>query len=159
NTAALTAGKYTVTYAYVPGDTDFTAQNATSTLFVGAKPKITLQPKSQTVNAGSSVTFTSTATGVPTPTIQCQISTNAGKTCSDISGATSTSLTLTTDYTMNGYKYRAVFTNSLATTTSTAATLTVDYAPIITLNPTNVTVTAGQTATFKASDKANPAAT
>jgi hypothetical protein len=155
-TSTLTAGAYTVTYAYVPGDTDFTAQNATSTLYVGAKPKVTTQPKSQTIVAGNSVTFTAAASGTPAPTVQWQVSTNGGKTYTNIAGATSTMLTFTTAASDNGSKYRAVFTSALGNVTSAAATLTVEYAPRVTLNPIDQTVAAGHTATFKAAATGNP---
>jgi hypothetical protein len=155
-TSSLAAGAYTVTYAYVPGDTDFTAQNATSTLYVGAKPKVATQPKSQTVVVGTTITFTAAATGTPTPTVQWQVSTNGGKTYTNIAGATGTTLSFTATAGENGYKYRAVFTNALGALTSAAATLTVDYAPAVTLNPTDQTVAAGHTVTFKAAATGNP---
>jgi N-acetylneuraminic acid mutarotase len=158
-TSSLAAGAYTVTYAYVPGDTDFTALNATSTLYVGAKPAVTLNPRSQTVTAGNSVTFTTAATGTPAPKVQWQVSTDGGRTYTNISGATSATLTFTTIASENLYKYRAVFTNALGTVTTSTATLTVQFAPIITTNPTNLTVTAGHTATFTAAASANPKAT
>src|SRR5207302_1285862 len=79
----------------------------------------------------------------PTPTVQWQVSTNGGTIWSDISGATSTTLTVTAPtVAQSGNKYRAVFTNSCggtSTATTTAATLTV--------NPAAVTVT------FTAADK------
>ena len=58
--------------------------------------------------------------------MQWQVSTDGGSTWSNISGATSTTFTLSTTTTSeNGYKYRAVFTNSLGFATTTAANLTV----------------------------------
>jgi hypothetical protein len=54
------------------------------------------------------------------------VSTNGGSSFSNLSGATSTTLTLTIITTrQNGYLYRAVFTNSLGSTTTTTALLTV----------------------------------
>jgi len=71
--------------------------------------------------------FTAAASGSPTPTVQWQLSTNAGSTWSDISGATSTSYTTPATTTgMSSYQYHAVFTNSAGTATSSAATLTVN---------------------------------
>ncbi len=156
NTSSLAAGAYSVTYAYVPGDTNYTAQNASSTLYVGAKPHVTVNPKSQTVIADHTVTFTAAATGTPTPTVQWQVSTDGGKTFSNISGATSTTLTFVASAGENGYRYRAVFTNSLAVANSSAATLTVQYAPTVTLNPSNQTVAPGHSVTFKAAAIGNP---
>ena len=58
--------------------------------------------------------------------MQWQVSTDGSSTWSIISGATSTTFTLSTTTTSeNGYEYRAVFTNSLGSATTTAANLTV----------------------------------
>src|SRR5213593_1884192 len=91
-------------------------------------PTITMQPTNQTVNAGETATFTAAATGSPTPTVQWQVSTDGGVTFSNLSGATSTTLSFTTTLSQNGNKYRAVFTNSAGSATTTAATLTVNAA-------------------------------
>ena len=51
--------------------------------------------------------------------MQWQVSSDSGKTFTDISGATSTTLTLSNVTAgMNGDEYRAVFTNSIGTTTT-----------------------------------------
>ena len=109
-------------------------------------PTITTQPANQTVTAGQTATFTAAATGSPTPTVQWQVSTDAGATFSNVSGATFTTLSFTTALSQNGYQYRGVFTNSAGMATTTAATLTVNsVAPTITTQPANQTVTTGQT--------------
>src|SRR5262249_61225776 len=92
----------------------------------------------QSVTAGPSATFTAAASGNPTPTVQWQVSTDGGLTWSAISGATSTTLTLsnvTAD--MNGDEYEAIFTNSAGSATTNVATLTVTAAPTITTQPTS----------------------
>src|SRR4029077_15479947 len=79
---------------------------------------------------------------------------------SDVPGASSTTLTLTnTTASMSGYQYHAVFTNASGSVTTTAATLTVNFPPAITLQPSNQTVTEGQTATFTATVNGSPAPT
>jgi archaellum component FlaG (FlaF/FlaG flagellin family) len=50
---------------------------------------VTSNPTDQTVCDGATATFTATASGNPTPTVQWQVSTNGGGSFSDISGATS----------------------------------------------------------------------
>src|SRR5258707_8821267 len=137
-TGASTATQEILTWAYSSG-------SAQATL-----PTITTQPTNQTVTAGQTATFTAAATGSPTPTVQWQVSTDGGVTFNNVSGATSTTLSFTTALSQNGNQYQAVFTNSAGTATTTAATLTVNPAtpPAITTQPTNQTVTAGQTATF-----------
>jgi len=155
HTSTLAAGPYTVTYAYVAGDPNYTAQNGTSTLYVGAKPKVTVNPKSITVTAGSTVSFTAAATGTPTPTVQWQVSIN-GTPYVNIAGATSTTLTFTASASQNGYHYRAVFTSSLGTVTTTIAVLTVQAPPTVTINPLSQTVVAGKRVTFTAAATGNP---
>ncbi len=87
---------------------------------------ITTQPSDKTVTAGSNATFTaiSSATGA---TVQWKQSTNNGASWVNMSGATSTTLTRTSvTNDMDGYQFRAVFTDSLGTVTSSAARLTVN---------------------------------
>jgi YVTN family beta-propeller protein len=137
---------------------------------VMAKSKATIssQPQSQTVNMGQTATFTSSATGVPLPTVQWQTSTN-GKTWANIPGATSaktTGTTVSTSYTTpkstgtdNGTEFRAVFRNTQGTTPSTPATLRVNVPPSVTSSPSNQVVTAGQPVTFTAAGTARPTPT
>src|SRR5467141_3288714 len=122
-------------------------------------PTITTQPANQMVTAGQTATFTAAATGSPTPTVQWQVSTDGGATFSNVSGATSTTLSFATASSQNGYQYRVVFTNAAGTATTTAATLTVNTLPAITTQPANQTVTAGQTATFMAAATGSPTPT
>jgi len=94
-----------------------------------AAPSVTTHPATQTKCAGTSVTFTSAASGTPTPTVQWQISTNGGSTYSNISGATNASYTFTVTTGDNNERYRAVWTNSQGSATSNAAILTVNANP------------------------------
>ncbi len=146
--AAMNGNEYQAVFTNSAGSATTTA----ATLTVNAAPSITGNPSNQTVTAGSNVSFTASASGNPTPTVQWQISTDGGKTFTDINGATSSTLTLNNvSAGMNGDEYQAVFTNSVGSATTTAATLTVNTPPSIASNPTNATLTAGQTATFTAS--------
>ena len=108
---------------------------------------------------GQQATFTAAATGTPTPSVIWQVSTNGGVIYDDIGWATSTTLTFTTVAAHNGYLFRARFTNSAGTATTTVATLTVTSgpsAPVVTQNPSNLTVTAGQQAIFTAAASGTP---
>jgi hypothetical protein len=90
---------------------------------------VTQNPTSITVSAGEPASFTASATGSPTIRVQWQVSSDGGVTFSNITGnasAPSTTLIFYTQVSENGYKYRAVFTNSAGTATSSAATLTVE---------------------------------
>ncbi|HET9682077.1 MAG TPA: immunoglobulin domain-containing protein, partial [Candidatus Limnocylindrales bacterium] len=123
----------------------------------GTAPIVTAQPANQTVAAGQTAIFTAAASGSPTPTVQWEVSTD-GASWSIIAGATSTSYTTpATTAAMNGYRYRAVFTNALGTAYTNTATLSVMTPPSVTAQPTNQSVTAGQTATFTAAASGNPA--
>ncbi len=125
----------------------------------GTGPVVTQNPASQGVVAGNLVTFTAAATGTPTPTVQWQISTNGGGSFTDIPGATTTTLSFTTQVSDNGNQYRAVFTNIVSSATTTAATLTVFFGPTVTLNPVSQTVNSGSLATFTAAATGNPTPT
>jgi hypothetical protein len=137
-----------------------TATTVAATLTVQFAPSVTTNPTSKTVTAGQNVTFTAAASGNPTPSVQWQVSSNGGSTYADISGATSTTLTLSAVTAgENGYEYRAAFTNSIGSATTTAATLTVQFAPTVTVNPTSQTVSAGHSVTFTAAATGNPTPT
>jgi hypothetical protein len=131
--------------------TDFAEGNGTLAIAAAcAVPSITTNPSDQTVTYGNNATFTAAVNGDPAPSVQWQLSTNNGASWSDISGAISTTLTVTApSVAMSGNKYRAVFTNNCggtATATSAAATLTVNKLTIV------VTPTAGQKKTYGSAD-------
>jgi hypothetical protein len=116
------------------------------TVVSAAAPSITAQPANQTVTAGQTATFSVTVAGTTPFSYQWQKGTTA------ISGATSASYTTAPTTTSDsGSQFSVVVTNAIGNATSNAATLTVNGAagaPSITAQPTNQTVTAGQTATF-----------
>jgi hypothetical protein len=92
------------------------------------KPVVTQQPASMTVTAGQPVSFTASASGNPTPTVQWQLSKGGGA-FANLSGATSTTLTIpSTEASESGNRFQAVFSNSQGTATSEPATLTVNPA-------------------------------
>ena len=99
-------------------------------------PQITVSPLDQQVSVGATVTFTAAGTGTPTPTVKWQVSTDGGATYNDVPGQTTTTLTFTALASQNGYKYRAMFTNSGGSTPTSAATLTV-ILPVLTVTVNN----------------------
>src|SRR6266478_59870 len=109
-------------------------------------PTISTQPGNQTVTAGQTATFTAVASGTAPLAYQWQ------KNSANIAGATAASYTTPATTTADsGSTFVVVVSNTAGTVTSAAATLTVNAAPVapgITTQPTNQTVTAGQTATF-----------
>jgi alpha-tubulin suppressor-like RCC1 family protein len=106
-----------------------TAGKATSEaakLTVHNPPKVTEQPQGVTVQPNQSATFEAAASGYPAPTVQWELSTNAGSTWSTLAGATSDQLTISgVAASENGDEYRAEFTSIAGTAYSEAATLTV----------------------------------
>ncbi|HEX3510029.1 MAG TPA: immunoglobulin domain-containing protein [Solirubrobacteraceae bacterium] len=123
-------------------------------------PKITKQPAAATVEEGQSVTFESTASGNPTPTVQWEVSTNGGTSYAPIEGATATKYTIPFAHVSeSASKFRAVFTNVVGKLTSSAVALTVHKIPTITKQPQPATVEEGQSATFEAADEGAPTPT
>jgi alpha-tubulin suppressor-like RCC1 family protein len=136
------------------------ATSEAATLTVRRAPAVTKQPVAITVTEGESAAFEATASGFPTPTVQWEVSVNAGATWSALAGATSATLTIANaKYAENGYEYRAVFTNAAGSATSAAATLTVLVPPAVTLQPSGVTVEEGHSASFEAAASGVPAPT
>ena len=84
-----------------------------------AAPVITVQPQSQSVDAGTNVTFSVTATGVPAPTYQWY---NGS---APIGAATSSTYSLNNAQPANAGSYSVVVSNLAGSVTSSAATLTV----------------------------------
>lgn len=111
---------------------------------VNIAPAITAQPGDQTVTAGASASFSVTATGFPVPTYQWR------KDSTNITGATSPTLTINPTTTNDTGSYDVVATNASGNVTSDAATLTVQVAPAITGQPQSQTVNSGATVTLSA---------
>jgi hypothetical protein len=134
-----------LTVTYVPATVATTA--------AAVIPSITAQPISQTVTAGSPVTFSVTATGTPAPTFQWKKGDVA------ISGATNASYTIQSVATSDAGSYSVTATSTAGTVTSTAATLSVNVPPSITTAPVSQTATAGTGVTFTAVVAGTPAPT
>ncbi len=148
-TPATVSGDNGAAFRVVVTNAAGSATSAPATLTVDpapVAPSITTQPANQTVTAGQAATFSVVAAGTAPLTYQWQ------KNNANISGAMSASYT--TPATVSGDNdatFRVMVTNSVTTITSNSATLTVNPAsvgPSITTQPSNKTVTVGQTATF-----------
>jgi hypothetical protein len=143
------------------------APSHAATLTVTQAPLVTKNPVPMTVTETGPATFTATASGLPAPEVQWEVSTDGGATwAADTTdaGATTGTLTVTptageTGFVQNGYQYRAFFHNTLGSTTTSAATLTVHWKPAVTLQPTSLSAVAGETPEFVAAASSNPAAT
>jgi hypothetical protein len=118
----LPAGTYTATVAFT-NKSDGIGQTREFTLNVLGAPVITLQPESQTANQGDTVTFSASAQGLAPLNFHWSFNNHA------ISGATSTTLTLTNVTTSESGTYNVFVGNSAGTTTSSNAVLIVSGAP------------------------------
>lgn len=129
-------------------------RTANGSLVVCAAPSITGDPGPQVLCDGSTASFSASATG--STSVQWQVSTNSGSTWSNLSGETTTSLSFTATSGQNGNLYRAVFTNSCASTPTNPALLTVTVAPVVSLDPSNTTTQSGDNALFTAGGSSSP---
>ena len=151
----------------VPQTVLISGTNATCNITLIKAPGITTQPVNQSVVIGQNASFTVVASGMPVPTFQWQVSTDGGSVWNDLandstySGVTEAMLNVASHIGLNGYRYRCIATNTGGSATSNAATLTVNmaFAPNITSQPPNWTVTAGQNATFAVAAGGAPAPT
>jgi alpha-tubulin suppressor-like RCC1 family protein len=129
-------------------------------LTVRAAPAITKQPVPVTLEAGQSTVLEASASGLPLPTVQWELSVNGGTTWSAIAGATSNQLTIANAKTSeSGHQYRATFKNTAGKATSEAVTLTVRALPVVSKQPLSLTVLEGQGAVFEATASGFPAPT
>ena len=111
-------------------------------LTVNAPAEIKVHPASTTVFYDQPVILSVQATG--TATLQYQWRKNG----TDISGATTSSLTLNHPGTADAASYDCRVTNAFGTALSRAAVLTVLGPPLIVIPPVNASIERGQTATF-----------
>jgi hypothetical protein len=146
----------TTTYTVVAtdiGDNRSCSGTGMATVYVNTAPVVTENPDDQEVCSGETVSFTAEANGIPDPSVQWQVSTDGGINFTNLNilTATSNTLSFTADAFQNGYRYRAVFSNECGMTPTTAATLTVNTPPVITTQPSSLSVCLGTPATFTVS--------
>jgi hypothetical protein len=139
-TGSTSAGSvvFTVTAVTVGGSDSATADGNLAVAPGCTAASVTTQPSSQTVTYGtSSASFLAAASGDPAPDVKWQVSSDSGSTWTDVPGATSTTLIISSPtVALSGNRYHAVFTNTCGgtqTAISNSATLTV--------NPATLTIT------------------
>lgn len=110
------AGSYSVTVTNSVGS----VTSNTATLTVSTPVSITSQPTAQTVNAGQQATFSVTATGSATITYQWR------KNGTNISGATSSTLTISSAQVANAGSYDVVVSNPAGSVTSNSVMLSIN---------------------------------
>ena len=149
NTVTLSdAGAYRVTVRSANGTT---ADSSSATLDVRQAPSISQDPAPQSANPGQTVSFTVVAFGSPTPTFRWQ---RGGVDLSDggnISGATTSTLTLSAVTAADEGLYRAVVSNVVSIIESASAPLTVsaeEVAPSVSTAPVDVVSVVGASVDF-----------
>src|SRR6185503_28116 len=115
-----------------------------ATVVLATPPSITRQPQSRIVAAGSSTVLNVKARGTLPLQYQWQL---AG---TNIPGANSFQLVLNNIQAAQQGQYRVIVQNTYDTAISDIATITIQDPPLITQNPTNVTVLSGATVTLAA---------
>ncbi|HEU4889478.1 MAG TPA: Ig-like domain-containing protein, partial [Thermoanaerobaculia bacterium] len=137
-----TGGVYNLTFQATNVRGSSPIQNFTLT--VNQPPAITTAAEDETVCEGETATFTAAASGTPAPTVQWSVSTNGGASFTDISGATTDTLSFPANTSQSGNQYRATFTNTSGSA-QTTATLTVNANPASTITPSPLQVCANST--------------
>jgi sugar lactone lactonase YvrE len=147
----------------VANDSGSATSNA-AVLTVGLVPSISAQPQSGTVIEGGNACFTVGTSGTPAPTLQWQVSTDAGASWTNLasggvySGVATSTLNITgATAAMRGYQYRCAGTNALGSVLSNAATLTVNVLPSVGTQPVAQTVVGGGNVTFSVVVSGTPA--
>jgi hypothetical protein len=140
------SARNTVSGTLVSTDSDAVAVTVIEVL---VPPTFTTQPVAATVNLTQSFTLSALATGTPTPTYQWYKDNVA------ITGATSTSYTVSSAVSTNGGDYKVVATNTLngasSSVDSNIVTVTVVRtlaAPVFTAQPSSVTIDLNQSFTL-----------
>lgn len=138
------------------GNTTSTTVILTVNTTSSGAPTIDPAPQSQTVSAGSNVTFSVGVTSATAVTYQWQ------RDGVDLTGATSPTYTLApAQESDSGSTWRVIATNAAGSTTSSSATLSVtaglSSAPAITTQPVSQTVASGSMVTFTVAASGSPA--
>ncbi|MDR3680204.1 MAG: T9SS type A sorting domain-containing protein [Flavipsychrobacter sp.] len=128
-------------------------------VFVKTPASAATPPGSYTVCPGTSVSFSSSATGYPAPTAQWQLSTDSGATWNNIVGQTTSPYTFNAALSQDGYQYRVVYTNQCGTSITAAGVLSLYHPPVVTSNPVNAASCSGSSVTFTAASTGTPTPT
>lgn len=150
-------------YSFVASNVAGSAASADAGLAVTpplSAPKFIQVPVAQTVTEGMTVTLTAQATGYPAPSYRWMKGGVSVQDGGNISGATTTTLTITNVTLEQAGSYGLHAVNSLGNVTSAYATLTVNaraVAPAITTQPVSQSVLEGVTVTLTAAASGNPA--
>ena len=150
NVQMTNAGNYQVVVTNIAGS----VTSAVATLTVTPPPvlpSITAQPQSRTNVAGTTATFSVTASGTAPLSYQWRKNGTDLGNGGTVSGADTAMLALTGVQASDAVGYSVVVGNAAGSITSAVANLTVLVPPAITLQPQNQAVVVGATASFNVS--------
>jgi hypothetical protein len=122
---------------------------------VSTAPAITAQPQNGSVAEGGTVSLSVVASGQSPLTYQWFVNPAATSVIASVAGATNATLTLTNVQTSQAGGYWVVVINSYGSVVSATAAVTVYQPPVITLQPQNQSVRAGNSAIFIAAAGGN----
>jgi hypothetical protein len=152
NVQTSNAGSYTVVVTNSVGS----VTSSPATLSVLLPPAITAQPQSRTNVAGTTATFSAGASGSAPLTYQWKQGAvnlaNSGR----ISGANTSSLTISNVQATDAGPYTLLVSNAVGTATSAPGTLTITGPPVITSPPANQNAAPGATVSFSVSATGTP---
>ena len=130
--SGVTLGDNGRRYRVAASNSAGTTYSNAATLTVNAllvAPAFTTQPGNASITEGQNAQFVVAVSGVPTPTLQWQVSTNSGSSWADLSGATNAMFdVLGATLSQNARQFRAVATNTSGSVPSQVAVLTVHAA-------------------------------
>lgn len=144
NIQASDAGTYLLAASNFGG----TGNSAVVTLTVTGPPVVQTPPSSQNQTVGGTANFSVIASGTQPMSYQWQ---RNGVNLLDggiVTGATSSTLTLTGVTTNDAGSYRVVITNSVGSVTSVVASLAINVPPLITVQPVGLTAVHGTNVSF-----------
>jgi alpha-tubulin suppressor-like RCC1 family protein len=140
------SGNYWVVITNIAGATT----SSVAAVAVLVPPAITLQPAGQTLMQGSNVTFAAAASGDAPLSYQWYFNGSALVDNGQVSGSTTTNLTIINLQFTNGGNYVLVATNLVGSAASTPAMLAVISPPAITQPPADQNVLLGSNVVFSA---------
>jgi subtilisin-like proprotein convertase family protein len=133
-------------YSVVVTNSSGSVTSAVAILSVLIPPNFTLQPQDATLTAGSTANFNGSASGSTPLSYQWRLQGTNLVNNARVSGATSSSLSITAVQATDAGAYTLLANNAIGSVTSSPAVLTVNGPPVVTTPPASQGVVAGTTA-------------
>jgi hypothetical protein len=137
-------------YSVIATNIGGSATSSVATVTVLLPPSITSQPLNQTLTQGTTASFFAGAAGSPPFTFQWLYNGSPLSDGGQVTGSTTTNLTISNVQFTNGGNYALFVTNVVGSAMSTSAVLTVFAPPAITLQPGSQTILQNSNVLFSA---------